>query len=215
MRVNVNIRVPLARVSETDFVIPMLADVIAPAAFEESEAEESSEPSPEFLVGRVWAERLDWSLAESMGFSPVLICDAASPTWLSIYETLSNKRGDDFRKDLKLDNFVNDIIFLHEILIHPDVGDRVAVLDAVLNGFSGTDSLILMEYAQTSPHRMEDCEFRDLGFKKIARSGLLLKDNHYRYPFGDAHLGGRDVEFYGTAEHEEWLLERWDSLIFD
>ncbi len=213
MHININIRTPVARLSESDFVVPILVDIIAPGKFSTEGAED--DPLSEYVVGRVWSERLDWALAEAMGISPVQVCDAASATWLQVYETLSTKKGNGFRRDLNLDTFVNELFFIHEFLIHPDISDRVAVLDAVMNGMSGDNSLVLMHYEQGLPHHIDDWEYRDLGFKKIARSSLLIRDNHFRYPFGDLHCGGREVDFSGTAEHEEWLLDHWDNLIAD
>lgn len=213
MQINVNIRLPIARQSESDFVVPLLADVVAPGQFSEDSSHDELED--EFVVGRLWAERLDWSLAESMGYSQLHICDSVSATWVQVYETLVTKRGSRFRKDLNLETFINELIFIHEFLVHPEITDRLPLLDAAINGISGAHSLVLMHYEQGLPHHFDDWEYRDLGFKKIARSNLLIRDNHFRYPFIDAHLGGRNVDFSASAEHEEWLLEQWDNLIAD
>ncbi len=213
MHVNVNCRVPIARESESDFVVPILVDIVAPGKFSLDSQHEDLDS--EYVVGRVWAERLDWFLAETLGYNPVHLCDAASATWLQVYETLMSRRRDSFRKDLELDAFVNEIVFIHELLIHPEITDRLPLLDAAILAISGENSLVLMHYEQALPHNMDDWEYRDLGFKKIARSNLLIRDNHFRYPFGDAHGAGRAVEFSATAEHEEWLLDHWNHLITD
>ncbi|MCA9134493.1 MAG: hypothetical protein KDA45_15090 [Planctomycetales bacterium] len=211
MLVNVNIQVPLARLCETDFFVPILADVVAPGVFSSKEKREQA--PTEYIVGRVFAQRMDWLLAKTMGYNPLAVCDAASSTWLQLYETLSNKRRNGFRKDLNLDTFIRELFFVQEILLHPDIEDRLAVLDAVLSGMSGDNSLILMQHEPVAEHHLHGWELRDLGFKKIARSNFLLRDNRFRYPFGEAHYGGRSVDFAATAEHEEWLLDHWDSLI--
>ncbi len=210
MHVNVNCRVPVVRESESDFVVPILVDIIAPGKFNEDSGNEHL--ASEFTVGRMWAERLDWFLAETLGYHPARLCDAASAIWMQVYETLMNRQGNGFRKDLNIDDFVNEIVFIHELLIHPEITDRLPLLDAAIQGISGENSLVMMHYEQALPHNMEDWEYRDLGFKKIARSNLLIRDNHCRYPFGDAHYAGRVVEFTATAEHEEWLLEQWNQL---
>ncbi len=213
MHVNVNCRVPIARESEADFVVPILVDIVAPGQF--SELSEHDDLDSEYVVGRMWAERMDWCLAERLGYTPVHLCDAASATWIEVYETLMSRQGDKFRKDLNLEDFVCELIFVHEFLVHPDISDRVPLLNAAILGCSGDNSLVLMHYEQALPHHLNDWEYRDLGFKKIARSNLLIRDNHLRYPFGDAHGGGRMVDFSATAEHEEWLLDHWNHLISD
>ena len=73
----------------------------------------------------------------------------------------------------------------------------------------------MMHHEQSEPYHLEGWECRDLGFKKIARSNLLIRDNHFRYPFSDEAPTGRDVTYVATAEHEEWLLEQWEKLIID
>ena len=133
---------------------------------------------------------------------------------MEVFDTLT-RRGRRLRRDLNLDNFVFDIVFLHETLLHPEIEDRVAVLDAVINAASNMNSLVLTHYEQSQPHHLEDWEYHSLGFKKIARSNLLLRDNHFRYPFGDAHPGGRKIAFQANSEHESWLTEHWDDLIAD
>lgn len=218
MHLNINTRVPIARQCESDFVIQMLVDVMVPGEFNEvtlSKDDDHEELEPEFVVGRMWAERLDWFAAERCGYSVAAICDQASGTWMQILETLCHRGGESFRKDLGIDSFVSEIVFLHEILLHPEIRDRTSIVDAALRGLSTDNSLLLMYHEQSQAYHLEDWECRDLGFKKIARSNLLLRDNHLRYPFGDHYGAGRRVDFTASAEHEIWLLERWEDLITD
>ena len=211
MYVNVNCRVPVVRESESDFVVPILVDMIAPGQFKDDSQPDNLEC--EYTVGRVWAERLEWYLAQSLGYHPVHLCDAASAIWMEVYETLMSRQGNGFRKDLNLDACVHEVVFVHELLIHPQITDRLPLLDAAILGISGEHSLVMMHHEQALPHNLDDWEYRDLGFKKIARSNLLIRDNHCRYPFGDAHAASRAIDFSATAEHEEWLLEQWNQLI--
>ncbi len=226
MHLNINVRTPVARRSELDYVVQMLVDVLAPGVFADPQASperpHASEPDqlpddlePEFVVGRMWAERLDWLYAEECGYTISNICDEASGTWMQVLETLSNNGGKTFRKDLDLNNLIAEVIFVHEILLHPEIKDRIAVVDAALRHLAGEHTLVLMYHEQAEPHHLDDWECRDLGFKKIARSNILLKDSHFRYPFGASYAAGRHVEFIATAEHEQWLLEHWDNLIAD
>lgn len=221
MHINVNTRTTITRQSEADFVVPILVDILSPGPFGQPATVDFIEPETseamlgtEFLVGRVWAERMDWSEAEECRFSIAAICDAASPVWLEVFETLT-KNGRRLRRDLQLDDFVQDIVFLHEILIHPEVGDRLALIDAVIRSITNGGSLVVMQYDHSSPHHLEHREYRDLGFRKIARSNLVLRDNRFRYPFGDQFPKGRVVEFAANAEHEAWMLGQWESRIAD
>ena len=213
MYVSVNQRLPVSREDESDFVVQLLVDLMAGDEFVDDNS--SDELPPEYVVGRVWAERLDWAYAEEIGYSPIVICDQASATWMQVYETICRRDGQDFRRDLGLDNYVSSIIFIHEILLHPEIDDRVAVVDAIIRGMSDDNSVLLMHHEQSETYHLDDWECRDLGFQKIARSNLLIKDNHYRYPFGDKFTAGRNVSLAATAEHESWVLERWEDLIAD
>ncbi len=221
MHININTRSSITRQRESDFIVPILADILSPGPFGEPANADFLEPEvseailgTEFLVGRIWAERMDWSEAEECRFSVAAVCDGASSVWLEVFETLT-KKGRRLRRDLQLDDFVQDIVFLHEILIHPDVVDRLALLDAVIRAITNGGSLIIMHYDQSQPHHLADKDFRDLGFRKIARSNLVLRDNRFRYPFGDQFPKGRAVEFAANAEHEAWMLGQWESLIAD
>lgn len=219
MYLNINIREPVGRLRESDFIVQALVDVLAPGAFADAEPSPSDDMASsldeEFLVGRIWAERLDWSYAEQCGYKVAVICDEASGTWNQVLETLSRNGGRSFRRDLNIQDFVQNIVFVHEILMHPNVPDRIAIISAALQGISSDNSLLMMYHEQSETYHLEGWECRDLGFKKIARSNLLIRDNHFRFPFGDANPEGRDVEFAATPEHEAWLQEQWDKLIVD
>lgn len=219
MYLNINIREPVGRLRESDFIVQALVDVLAPGDFpaeEQAALADGMEPlEEEFVVGRIWAERLDWSYAEQCGYEVSVICDEASGTWNQVLETLSRNGGRSFRPELNIHDVVQDIVFVHETLMHPEVPDRIAIIAAALQGISGDNSLLMMYHEQSESYHLDGWECRDLGFKKIARSNLLIRDNHFRYPFSDATPEGRDVEFAATAEHEAWLLEQWEKLIVD
>jgi hypothetical protein len=216
MHINVTETTPVARETEADFIVPLFVDVVAEGVFDGATEEDQldDEAGSEFVVGRVWAERLDWLYAEECGHEVLPICDVSGP-WMQVLETVSKDGGRTFRKDLNLESLITDIVFVHEILLHPEITDRIAVLDAILRGLTSDNSLILMHYEQSEAHHLEDWECNDLGFKKIARSNLLIKDNHYRYAFGDQHPAGRSVKLQATIEHENWLIENWRELITD
>lgn len=226
MHILVNSRFPVARESEDDFLVPVMVDIRSRSGLEreladfdpgESLTDSLSEPEPgdeEFLIGRVWMERLLLGDAEDAGFSMVLLCDAAGATWLEVMETLTKRGGQRFRRDLQLDGFVDDILFLHELVLHPDIDDRVPLVDAAIRAASGIGSLVVTHHGRAE-QPLQDLEYRELGFRKIASSDLLLRDNRLRYPFGDRHPAGRSVKFIASAEHETWMLNKWESLDID
>lgn len=247
MHLQIKIDQPLSRRSEADFVVPICTDFIAGGMLagdvDSDQNFVSDDAEPEFIVGRIWAERLDWFHAEECGYSVLDICDEASGTWMQVLETLSDDGGESFRSDLGLDHFNTEVIFIQKILLHPEIQDRVALVDASLRGMSTGNALLLMHHeantalpmdvdddsdwtsqqqneishwqinpaANALANPLSDRECHELGFRKIARSNLVLRDNHFRYPFGDEHSEGREVDFVATAEHEAWLHEQWEA----
>lgn len=231
MNLNISIRTPVARSKATDFIVELLVDFLAPDAFAAKadgdrhpqsqrnaslfpKAAEATEESG-YLVGRLWAERLDWLDVQECGQSLQAVCDARSGAWELVLSTLSRNGGATLRADLGLQAFMRDVIFVHELLVHPEVPDRLSLVAAGLAGCAGDSTLILMQHEQGQPHHLEEWECRDLGFKKIARSNLLIRDNRLQFPFANQFPMGRPVEFFATAEHEAWLLERWSELVTD
>jgi hypothetical protein len=191
---------------ESDFIVPVYIDALAP----DSEDPESAE---HYIVGRLWGERWDVSESDECGFNPIEIGDI-SPTWMQVVETLL-KSGQKFRSELGLDGYISDILFINEVLFHPLIEDRVPMIDAAIRALTGINSLVLMHYDQGEPHNLHDRELKDLGFKKIARSNLLLKDCSLRYPFGQKFPGGKQVELLSSQVQQQWLLEQWNKLVLD
>ncbi len=226
MHILVNSRFPVARESEDDFLVPVLVDIRSRpgsdrghSGFEPGDSltealSESESDREDFLIGRVWMEKLLLGDAEDAGFSMVLVCDAAGATWLQVMETLTKRGGQRFRRDLQLDGFVDDILFLHELVLHPDIDDKVPLVDAAIRAASGIGSLVVTHHGRED-QPLRDREYRELGFRKIASSDLLLRDNRLRYPFGDRHPAGRSIKFTASAEHETWMLNKWESLDID
>lgn len=249
MHLNVSTRAPIARDTESDFMIPILVDVLAEAVFEDEAAFENTSHrdsvheieeedsyfsnsenrvspyelntgvygfSPaDFTVGRVWAERFEVFLADQAGYALPLIADEVSSLWEEIICTLMRGGGFEFKQELGIRDFVTDIVVIHQLLLHPEVPDRLSAIAASIEAISHMNSLVVILHDQSGSHHLQDWELRDLGFKKVARSPLLLRDNHFRYPFSDQFPNGRRVEFHATLEHEQWINEHWNKLLVD
>ena len=192
-----NERLPIARQSESDFVVPLIVDALASAdavdASDEIDTQRRSsteDAEHEWLIGRMWAERWDVGLSLECGFTAEQIGDGVSAVWCQVVETLL-RTGGRFRSELQIDSFVSEILLLHELLLHPAIEPRVAVGDAMLRCLTGTGTLVLMQYEQGEPHHLEDREYCELGFRKIARSNLLIKDCSLRYPFAERFPAAR------------------------
>jgi hypothetical protein len=212
MYLNLNQRVPVARQTEADFIVPIIVDVLASPKVD-SRKLESADDLSDFVVGRVWAERWDLALSEECGYSAIHIGDV-SGVWMQVVETLM-RSGRRFRPELGIEGFVSEVVFLHEYLLHPEIDNRVAVVDSIIRALTGINSLVLMQYEQGESYHLEDCECRDLGFCKIARSNLLIKDTSLQYPFAKKKPAGEVVDVHGTLEHEQWLFEHWEKLLID
>lgn len=214
MYLNINQRVPAARETEVDFIDPIIVDVLAARRIDHRSAHRRGLDQPsEFVVGRLWAERWELALSEECGYNANHIGEV-SGVWLQVVETIM-RSGKRFRPELGIEGFVSEVIFLHEYLLHPDIVNRVAVIDAIIRSLTGIHSLVLMQYEQGESHHLEDGEYHDLGFCKIARSNLLIKDTSLQYPFAEKHPGGQLVDLGGTQEREQWLLDNWEQLLID
>jgi hypothetical protein len=215
MYLTVNQRVPVGRQSEADFIVPIIVDVLARPQIDERNLNrlENVPEINDFAVGRLWAERWELALSEECGYNAIHIGDV-SGVWLQVVETLM-RSGRRFRPELGIEGFVSEVIFLHEFLLHPEIQNRVAVVDSIIRSLTGINSLVLMQYEQGESYHLEDHEYRDLGFCKIARSNLLIKDTSLQYPFAKKHPAGQVVDVVGTLEHEQWLFERWEKLLID
>jgi hypothetical protein len=214
MYINVNQRVPVARENETDFIVPIIVDVLARSSEENlTNRLEKPEDPCDYVVGRLWAERWDLALSEECGFNAIHVADV-SGVWMQVVETLM-RSGRRFKPELGIEGFVSEIVFLHEYLLHPKIENRVAVVDSIIRSIAGNNSLVLMQYEQGESHYLEDTEYRDLGFCKIARSNLLIKDTSLQYPFAEAFPAGQALEVTGSVAHEQWLFEHWEKLLLD
>ena len=121
-----------------DYVRELEVDVLA---FDES--------GQEVLVGRIAATQVLWADAENDRESLFDICDSDSQGLYEVYRTLTDEQGK-IRSDLNADEVVDHIIFVHRIVLHPDlVFCRKAILESVVTLF-GCESLAVMwkEYGQ-------------------------------------------------------------------
>ena len=202
MHLRVSYEASLARADDHDYLTEIQVEVMA---FAES-------PERQYVVGRLALDRLNWFDAKMDGRSLAAVCQANSPGWSDIYEILTDgSSGGEFRDDLKLEDFFAELFYIQRLVLHPEVTDRTAVVDAVIRAVTHDNSLVVMAYEPVASTPLSDRELGQLGFKKVCGQPLVLRDNHFRYPFGDRHPTGRDVRLSATADQENWVRRQWDS----
>ena len=202
MELRVRYEWPLHRADCSDYLSSLTVDVVAEDGI-------SSNP---YIVGKIEIDKVHWSDAQYNGRSILEVCDADSAGWLEVYEILTESGKDgQLRDDLQFDDFFTHVVYIHHFLLHPDIEDRVAVMDAAIRATTTDNSVVVTRNDAPYNTQFADDEFAELGFKKISRASLIFRDNHYRYRFGDAFPEGRAVEFQGTQQRESWVLSHWDG----
>jgi len=202
MHLRVRFESPLHRSDQADYMTYLSIDVLA---------QERISDTP-YIVGKIEMEKLHWFDAQEDGYSLLHVCDADSAGWLEVYEILTEVGKDGrLRADLQLEDFFVHVFLMHHFLLHPDIEDRVAVLDAAIRATTTNDSVVATWHEAPHNTLLTDAELAELGFKKIAGSSLIFRDNHFRYKFGDAHPRGRELQFEGNAQRESWLLNHWNG----
>jgi hypothetical protein len=189
------------RDDETDYMVSVNVDVFAHSEFTDDQ----------YIVGKLSIDRCLWADAENEGFSLLEVCDCDSEGWLQVHQILTERGTDsELRSDLELTAYYTDVFFVYQILFHPDIKDRIAIMDAAIRAVTTMDSVVVMwrDAPQNTP--LSDKEFAELGFRKVAGEHLVFRDNHLRNPFDDDYPRGREVEFEGTTEHEDWVTSKWD-----
>lgn len=201
MHLRVSYEASLARADDHDYLTEIQVEVMA---FAQS-------PERQYVVGRLALDRLNWFDAKMDGRSLAAVCQANSPGWSEVYEILTDGRGGgEFRDDLKLEDFFAELFFIQRLVLHPDVIDRTAVIDAVIRAVTHDNSLVVMAYEPLASTPLTHFELTQLGFKKVCGQPLVLRDNHVRYPFGERHPTGRNVRLAATADQESWVRRQWD-----
>ena len=202
MNLRVRYQWPVCREEGADYLSSLLVDVVAEDGI-------SSNP---FVVGKIEIDKLHWFDAQENGQSLLHICDADSAGWLEVYEILTKAgKNGRLRDDLQLEDFFTHVVFVHHFLLHPEIEDRVAVMDAAIRATTTDNAVVVTWYDAPHNTQLTDNEFAELGFKKISGAALIFRDNHFRYRFGDACPEGRDVDFQGTQQRESWVLSHWDG----
>ena len=177
-----------------DYVRELEVDVLA---FDKS--------GQEVLVGRIAATQVLWADAENDRESLFDICDSDSQGLYEVYRILTDKQGK-IRTDLNADEVVDHIIFVHRIVLHPDLAFcRRAILDSVVTLF-GCESLAVM-WKETGS--FTESELAELGFCKIAGEELIFRHSGFKTPFSKAHPRGLEVDFAARREHAAWVAEHW------
>ena len=134
MDLRISYQWPLERSAHEHYMSCLSIDVVA-------EDEISTAP---YTVGKIEVDKLHWFAAQNDGWSLWEICDADSAGWAEVYEILTEAGKDgQLRDDLRLEDFFCEVVFIHHFLLHPEIEDRVAVLDAAIRATTTDNSVVV------------------------------------------------------------------------
>lgn len=185
---------PLHRVDYHDYLRPLELDVLG-----------WDDGGQEVLLGRVGADKLLWFTAELDRVPIFDICDEDSQGWYDVYKALTDEKGR-IRDDLGVDEFVDHVIFIYRIVLHPDLEFcRQAILDTIATLF-GQESLTVLWKDLSG---FSESELAQLGFRKIAGEDLIVRHSSYRTVFSELFPKGQPVDFTARVEQGEWVREQW------
>lgn len=159
-------------------------------------------------VGRVFADVVLWSQAEARGVSLFDVCDGDSQGWYEVHRILTDK-GDSIREDLQIDLPFNHVLFIHGVIVVPDLQpELMPVLDSVSRLY-GHDVVVAMwlEKDLCSPKTLAD-----LGFRKVAGERLIYRHNANQSVFSINNPNGLNINFTATEEHERWYVDEMKRL---
>jgi hypothetical protein len=160
----------------------------------------------EYTVGRLALDQVLWADALTDGESLFEVCDADSQGLHEVHVTLTGG-GQEFRRDLHIEEITDHVLFLYRAVFHPAVhSHRPGVLHAVFTLF-GELSLAVMWKDTTG---LPEAELADLGFRKVAGSDLIFRHSALRTPFGDRFPKGRDADAVAQPDHEAWVEREWN-----
>jgi hypothetical protein len=185
----------LSRTDLEDFIVAITVDVLA-------HDETSSGP---YVVGRIAMDRILWRQACARGESLFDVCDCDSQGMHEMHMILTDGTND-IREDFNLDEPIDDVLFIHQMLVHPDLKQhRQAILDGVVNLHMAMSLAAIWQ--QTCD--FTDPELNELGFRKIAGEPLFVRSWSFPSRFEEEHPDGLDIDFDGTPAHEEWVESEW------
>ena len=158
----------------------------------------------EYVVGKLAVDRILWADAFIDGTALSEICDSDSQSLHEVHSILT-KGKEDFRRDLKIEEFTNHVMFLRRAVIHPTLyAYHPGILYASLNLF-GEESLAVMRMHTSG---LSESDLADLGFCKIAASELIDRHSSLRTPFNEAHPSGQETgDAVALPEHEAWVMQ--------
>jgi hypothetical protein len=161
-----------------------------------------------YVVGRVAMDRILWAQAIDHDQSLFEVCDNDSQGMHEMHVILT-KGGNDLRRDFKLDEPVDYVLFLHRAVFHPDIHPfRSALINEAINTFGGYT--LTATWDDTTG--LSDKELSDLGFRRVAGSHLLVRHSVFRNVYEENHPQGPDGFFDATPKHQKWVVRQWNQL---
>ncbi len=159
----------------------------------------------EVIVGKIAATHVLWADAEVDGESLFDICEYDSPELQEVYRTLTNKKGK-IRVDLQTFEVVDHVIFLHRIVLHPDLAFyQQGILDSAISLFGEAALTVMPKDVGDFP----ESELAELDFCKIAGEQLIFRHSAFKSPFTEKYPRGMEIDFVGTAEQQAWIERQW------
>ena len=170
-----------------------------------------AESDEEILVARLAIDHLDLIRAEEDGANLLMICDADSAGWESVYSSIIEPgvNSTEIRHDFGFNEPVFHILFLHSAVFHPEVRDwQRFIVDHVCNMFDNHSATVMWK----SGTDMTGKELASLGFRMVAETDLLFRPNMLineylpdvdRRNSFDVDVGDDTADFVAT----QWAIE--------
>ena len=163
----------------------------------------------EVLVARLAIDHLDLIRAEADGMDVLMVCDADSAGWESVYSSIIEPgiNSTEIRHDFGFEEPVFHILFMHKAVFHPEVRDwQRFIVDQACEMFDNHSATVMWK----GDTGMTDKELASLGFRMIAETDLLFRPNMLisKYVPDDDRRDVFDIAVEDSAI--DFVRDEWD-----
>jgi hypothetical protein len=141
-----------------------------------------SDSGDELEAGEITLKLVSVTEATNRGIRLLDVCDADSGTLEAVYSTLFDAT-EEMVEELDIEPSWNDLIFIDDLNIAPEYADtslRVQLIETSLATFGPNAIVVAVE--ESLALTVED--WRELGFKRIAKSPFVFRDQLKLNPYG-------------------------------